>query len=138
MLPAPSSRATADALIDISKWMYEHPEIAYEERESSARLAEFLSGNGFAVEYPAYGLETAFVARAGSVGPEVVICAEYDALPGVGHACGHNIIATSAVGAGLGSGRRSRESRLPGHGARHPGRGEVRRQSRSDQRRSVR
>ena len=46
-----------DALIDISKWMYEHPEIAYEERESSARLAEYLSGNGFAVEYPAYGIE---------------------------------------------------------------------------------
>lgn len=91
-----------DALIDISKWMYEHPEIAYEERESSARLAEYLGGNGFAVEYPAYGIETAFVARAGSDGPEVIICAEYDALPGVGHACGHNIIATSAVGAGLG------------------------------------
>jgi amidohydrolase len=94
--------ARAGELTDISRWMYENPEIAFEERETSARLADFLKGNGFAVEYPAYGLETAFVARAGESGPEVIICAEYDALPGVGHACGHNIIATSALGAGIG------------------------------------
>lgn len=94
--------AHAGELTDISRWMYENPEVAYEERESSARLADFLKGNGFDVEYPAYGLETAFVARAGDTGPEVIICAEYDALPGVGHACGHNIIATSALGAGIG------------------------------------
>jgi amidohydrolase len=81
--------------------MYENPEIAYEEREASRRLAELLGSNGFEVEYPAYGLETAFAARAGSSGPEVVICAEMDALPGVGHACGHNIIATSSAGAGI-------------------------------------
>jgi amidohydrolase len=80
--------------------MYENPELAYEERESSARLSAFLGRSGFRVEYPAYGLETAFVARAGSKGPELVICAEYDALPGVGQACGHNIIATAALGAG--------------------------------------
>lgn len=84
----------------ISHWMYEHPEVAYEEYESSSRLVEFLRGVGFDVEYPAYGLDTAFAARIGSTGPHVVICAEYDALPGVGHACGHNIIATAAVGAG--------------------------------------
>ena len=94
--------AHAGELADISRWMYENPEVAYEERESSARLADFLRGSGFDVEYPAYGLETAFVARAGDTGPEVIICAEYDALPGVGHACGHNIIATSALGAGIG------------------------------------
>lgn len=94
--------ARAGELTEISRWMYENPEVAYEERESSARLADFLKGNGFDVEYPAYGLETAFVARAGDTGPEVIICAEYDALPGVGHACGHNIIATSALGAGIG------------------------------------
>ncbi|MGQ0850006.1 MAG: M20 family metallopeptidase [Actinomycetota bacterium] len=86
----------------ISRWMYEHPEVAFEERQTSARLVEFLSSQGFDVEYPAYGLETAFVARFGATGPEVVICAEYDALPGVGHACGHNIIATAGLGAGLG------------------------------------
>ncbi len=88
-------------LRDISKWLYENPEIAYEERASSARLVEFLRGNGFAVEYPAWGLETAFDARVGGEGPEVVICAEYDALPEVGHACGHNLIATAACGAGV-------------------------------------
>jgi amidohydrolase len=93
--------AVEDELKTISRWMYENPEIANEERATSARLVEFLTGNGFDVEYPAYGLETAFVARAGGEGPEVVICAEMDALPGVGHACGHNIIATSALGAGV-------------------------------------
>lgn len=87
-------------LREISRWMYHHPELAYAERESSARLADFLGAAGFEVEYPAYGLETAFAARAGSNGPEIVICAEYDALPGVGHACGHNIIAAAALGAG--------------------------------------
>ena len=82
-------------------WMYEHPEIAFEERETSRHLAEFLAARGFEVERPAYGLETAFAARAGSRGPEAVICAELDALPGVGHACGHNLISTAALGAGL-------------------------------------
>jgi amidohydrolase len=85
----------------ISRWMYEHPEIAFQEFETSAKLADYLAEHGFEVEYPAYGLETSFVARAGSTGPEVVICAEYDALPGVGHACGHDIIATAGLGAGL-------------------------------------
>ena len=88
-------------LRDLSRWMYDHPEIAFEEFETSAKLAGYLASNGFEVEYPAYGLETAFAARVGSTGPEVVICAEMDALPGVGHACGHNIIATAAIGAGL-------------------------------------
>lgn len=92
--------AASTELFEISHWMYEHPETAYEEYKSSARLAEFLRGRGFDVEYPAYGLETAFAARIGDDGPHVVICAEYDALPGVGHACGHNIIAAAAIGAG--------------------------------------
>lgn len=88
-------------LQEISHWMYHNPEIAFEEHSTSARLVEFLRINGFEVEYPAFGLDTAFAARAGSEGPEVVICAEYDALPEVGHACGHNIIATAALGAGM-------------------------------------
>lgn len=90
----------APDLIEISHRLYEHPEIAYQERESATLLAEFLSARGFDVEHPAHGIETAFAARVGSKGPHVVICAEYDALPGVGHACGHNIIAASAAGAG--------------------------------------
>ncbi|MDH5373744.1 MAG: amidohydrolase, partial [Acidimicrobiia bacterium] len=85
----------------ISQWMYDNPETGFEEFETSAKLSSFLADHGFEVEYPAYGLDTAFAARAGNRGPEVVICAEYDALPGVGHACGHNIIATAALGAGI-------------------------------------
>ncbi len=87
-------------LRELSHWMYEHPEVAYQEKETSSRLVAFLRDAGFDVEYPAYGLDTAFAARVGSEGPHVVICAEYDALPGIGHACGHNIIATAALGAG--------------------------------------
>lgn len=87
-------------LADISRWMYENPEVAYEEHASSERLVGFLRQSGFDVEYPAFGLETAFAARVGTTGPTVVVCAEYDALPGIGHACGHNIIATAAAGAG--------------------------------------
>ena len=85
----------------MSLWMYNNPELAYEEFESSRRLAEFLGQGGFEIKYPAYGLATAFEANAGSAGPRVVICCEYDALPKVGHACGHNIIATAALGAGI-------------------------------------
>lgn len=88
------------ALKDISRWMYEHPEVAFEEKETSARLVDFLEESGFVVEYPVFGLDTAFAARIGTSGPEVVICCEMDALPEVGHACGHNIIAGAALGAG--------------------------------------
>ena len=88
-------------LQSISKWMYENPELGYQEFESSRRLGEFLGEHGFEVKYPAYGLETSFEANAGSSGPRVVICCEYDALPEIGHACGHNIIATAALGAGI-------------------------------------
>ncbi len=90
-----------EALEELSRWMYEHPELAYEEHETSARMAAALEAGGFTVERPAYGLDTAFRADVGSSGPRVVICAEMDALPEVGHACGHNIIATAGIGAGL-------------------------------------
>jgi amidohydrolase len=88
-------------LRQISRFLYENPEIQYEEYESSAKLAEYLAGHGFDVSHPAHGLDTAFEANAGSSGPRVIICCEYDALPEIGQACGHNIIATPAVGAGL-------------------------------------
>ena len=87
-------------LKEVSRWMFENPETAMEEHNSSQRLARFLGETGFEVTYPAYGIPTAFEATVGSSGPRVVICAEYDALPEVGHACGHNIIATSSLGAG--------------------------------------
>lgn len=99
------STASFDAvepeLRQIARWMYENPELGYAEFEASTRLSSFLAENGFSVEHPAYDLTTAFEANAGTVGPRVVICAEYDALPQVGHACGHNIIATSSLGAGV-------------------------------------
>jgi metal-dependent amidase/aminoacylase/carboxypeptidase family protein len=81
--------------------MYENPEIGYQEHQSSARLAAFLEEHGFNVDHPTHGLDTAFAATVGTSGPRVVICCEYDALPDIGHACGHNIIATAAVGAGV-------------------------------------
>lgn len=88
-------------LLETSRWMYDNPELGYKEFRTSERYVEILATNGFDVEYPAYGLETALAARIGTSGPEVVICAEMDALPDVGHACGHNIIGMAAIGAGL-------------------------------------
>jgi amidohydrolase len=91
----------ADDLVALSHAISADPELAYEEHRAAARCADLLEKHGFDVDRGAYGLPTAFAARAGSRGPHVVVCAEYDALPGVGHACGHNVIAASAVGAGL-------------------------------------
>jgi amidohydrolase len=93
--------AHALALVGLSHAIAADPELAYEEHRAAARCADLLAEHGFAVERGAYGQPTAFAARLGSTGPHVVVCAEYDALPGVGHACGHNVIAASAVGAGL-------------------------------------
>ncbi len=89
-------------LVRLSHDIHDHPETAFEEDRASAWTAETLANGGFEVATGTAGMPTAFVAEIGT-GPLVVaICAEYDALPGVGHACGHNIIAASAVGAGLG------------------------------------
>lgn len=93
--------AVESDLVDISQWLYDNPELGYKEFESSAKIAGFLSEHGFEVNHPTHGLDTAFEANAGSSGPRVVICCEYDALPEVGQACGHNIIATAAMGAGI-------------------------------------
>src|SRR3954451_23938892 len=89
------------ALLELSHTIHAHPEVCFEEERSSAWVADALADAGYAVEAPVADLPTAFVATAGS-GPLVLgICAEYDALPAIGHACGHNIICASAVGAGL-------------------------------------
>jgi amidohydrolase len=90
-----------DDLVDLSHRIHGHPETAFTEHRSATAVAELLAGGGFDVTEGVCGLPTAFSARAGD-GPLVVaICAEYDALPDVGHACGHNIIAATAAGAGL-------------------------------------
>ena len=90
-------------LIRLSDAIHATPELGFEEYESAAMLTRVLEENGFAVERGVAGLETAFVGtRVGAAkGPVIAILAEYDALRGLGHACGHNIIAAAAVGAGL-------------------------------------
>ena len=94
-------QARAATLIDASHQIHEHPELNYEEQFAHDLLTGLLEGEGLAVERGAYGIDTAFVARAGRSGPTVAVLCEYDALPGIGHACGHNIIATAGLGAGL-------------------------------------
>ena len=90
-----------DHLLDLSHRIHANPELRYEEVEASALLAESLAKAGFAVETGVCDLPTAFIARAGSGPLHIAICAEYDALPGMGHACGHNMIAAMAVGAAI-------------------------------------
>ena len=92
-------------LVALSHTIHGYSETAFEETRSAARVAGSLKGAGFAVEEGYGGLPTSFRAVAGSGPLRVVICAEYDALPGIGHACGHNVIAAAAVGAGLGLAR---------------------------------
>jgi amidohydrolase len=91
----------AELLLDASHRIHEHPELGYEEVFAHELLTGVLTDEGLAVEPHAYGLDTAFAARAGSAGPTIAVCCEYDALPGIGHACGHNIIAAAGLGAGL-------------------------------------
>jgi amidohydrolase len=92
--------AIRDHLIDLSHRIHAHPELKFEEVRSSAWVAETLASRGFSVDMGVCDLPTAFVARTGSGPLHVGICAEYDALPDIGHACGHNIIAAAAAGAG--------------------------------------
>jgi amidohydrolase len=97
-----SVEAAREALLRVSRAIHAHPELAFEERQAAALLVAALREGGLRVETGAYGLETAFAAEFGSPrGPCVALLAEYDALPGIGHACGHNLIATSALGAAL-------------------------------------
>jgi len=89
--------------IRVSKKIHDEPELGHQEHKSSNILAEQLRGHGYEVKLGVSGMETAFIAsRKKRKGPTVGILAEYDALPGIGHACGHNLIATSALGAAIG------------------------------------
>jgi len=104
-------------LLRVSHAIHAKPELAFEEREAAALLCRTIEQAGLTVARGAYGLETAFECEFGApappAGPRVALLAEYDALPGIGHACGHNLIATAALGAGLA---------LAALGARLPGR----------------
>ena len=93
--------AWEDRLREVSRIIHDNPELAFEERLAAETLATVAEEAGFAVERNAYGMETCFEAVRGSGEFTVVICAEYDALPEIGHACGHNIIATAGLGAAL-------------------------------------
>jgi amidohydrolase len=90
------------ALVDLSHRIHAHPELAFEERQAHGWLMEALERAGLEVEDGPAGLPTAFRARKAGGALRVAVCAEYDALPGVGHACGHNIIAAAAAGAAIG------------------------------------
>jgi amidohydrolase len=93
-------------LVDISLDIHAHPELNYQEYHAAQILADALERHGFQVERGVGGVETAFRAvLPGGLGngPTVTLLAEYDALPGIGHGCGHNLIAMSNLGAGLGA-----------------------------------
>jgi amidohydrolase len=94
-----------DTLIKLSHRVHANPELGWEEEQAVAWLSEALSDAGFAVETGICDLPTAFIARAGSGPLHIAICAEYDCLPGIGHACGHNLTAGMAIGAGIAAAR---------------------------------
>ena len=103
------------ALFDLSRDIHAHPELNYQEFYSSDALTGFLEGHDLAVERGIGGVETAFRATipgGGGDGPTVAVLAEYDALPEIGHGCGHNLIAMAAMGAALGL--KANAQHLPG------------------------
>ncbi|HEV3368663.1 MAG TPA: M20/M25/M40 family metallo-hydrolase, partial [Acidimicrobiales bacterium] len=93
-------RRLAD-LVTLSHAVHATPELCFNETRSAKAVADALRAGGMGVTEGVYDLPTAFECRSGNGELVVAVCAEYDALPEVGHACGHNIIAASAVGAGL-------------------------------------
>lgn len=102
-----------DALLAGSHDLAAHPEVAFEEHRSAGRLADLVEAQGISVTRSAHGVETALRAEVGSSdGPTIAILSEYDALPGIGHACGHNVIAMAGLGAFLALVRV--QDRLPG------------------------
>jgi amidohydrolase len=91
----------AQAAIGLSRALHAEPEIAWQEVKSSARVASALADAGFKIEAPYCGMATAFRAEYGSGPLHITLCAEYDALPGIGHACGHNLIASITTAAAV-------------------------------------
>jgi amidohydrolase len=89
------------ALIGLSHWIHANPELGYQEVLAAGWVADWMAAAGFEVRRNVAGMETAVAASYGSGPFHVALCAEYDALPGVGHACGHNVIAAASVGAAV-------------------------------------
>ena len=98
---ASDNTAAADVIVDLSHQVWDTPEIAFEEYKTAAMTSQVLAEAGFEVETEIADLPTAWSATYGSGELIVTICAELDALPDIGHACGHNVIAAAGVGAGL-------------------------------------
>ncbi|GAA4735815.1 M20 family metallopeptidase [Modestobacter marinus] len=105
--------ASAD-LLGLSHDLHAHPEEGYEEHRSARAVADLLARCGIEAEVGVSGLETALRASTGSGGPTVAVLAEYDALPGIGHGCGHNVICAAAVGAFLGLAAVLADGAVPG------------------------
>ena len=95
--------ALSDDLRALSQRLYDHPETAFQEHQACAWLSEYLEQQGFQVDRGAGGVDTAFYARipGHKRAPTVALLAEYDALPKIGHGCGHNLIAAASLGAGM-------------------------------------
>jgi len=93
--------ARKDELFDLARHIHASPELAFNEHQASQWIVDVCQRHGHGAERPFGGLATALRARAGERGPHVAVLAEYDALPEIGHACGHNLIAAGAVGAFL-------------------------------------
>lgn len=93
--------ALAPELIEVARFLHQNPELAFEERKAKACLTKVLERYDFQIEEGIAGLETAFLASLGKGSPTLAFLAEYDALPEIGHACGHNLIAASSLGATL-------------------------------------
>jgi len=99
-------RQNRDEFVSLAHKILEYAEVGYQEHKSSQALTELLAGAGFDIQKPYGGLDTAFRAqKSNGSGPKIFFLAEYDALPGVGHGCGHNLIGTAAVAAAIGIGQ---------------------------------
>jgi amidohydrolase len=92
----------SEELVDLAKFIHANPELGLEEYKAAARCVATLVNHGFAVESGVAGLPTAFVGKRGEGRPHIGILVEYDALPVVGHGCGHNLLAGSTIGASVG------------------------------------
>ncbi|MCH2511349.1 MAG: hypothetical protein DSY78_10305 [Chloroflexi bacterium] len=102
---AQAIEAARPELVEVALDIHAHPELNYQEQYAAELLSGTLERHGFQIERGVGGVETAFTATlpgGGGDGPTVAILAEYDALPEIGHGCGHNLIAMAAIGAGLG------------------------------------
>ena len=90
-----------DSIVNVSEQIHSEPELGHQEYKASKLLVEELKKHGFETKLGVAGMETAFIARRGKGTPVIGVLSEYDALPGIGHACGHNLIASASLVAGL-------------------------------------